>query len=52
MGGVGGVLHDTICFAGAWCKENVQDGGESWLGLVMVLFLYSMVFNLGQEIYL
>ncbi len=28
MGGVGGVLHDTICFAGASCKENVQDGGE------------------------
>ncbi len=28
MGGMGGVLHDTICFAGASCKENVQDGGE------------------------
>ncbi len=28
MGGVGGVLHDTFCFAGASCKENVQDGGE------------------------
>ncbi len=26
--GMGGVLHDTICFAGASCKENVQDGGE------------------------
>ncbi len=26
--GLGGVLHDTICFAGASCKENVQDGGE------------------------
>ncbi len=28
MGGVGGVLHDTFCFARASCKENVQDGGE------------------------
>ncbi len=28
MGGVGDVLHDTFCFAGASCKENVQDGGE------------------------
>ncbi len=26
--GLGGVLHGTICFAGASCKENVQDGGE------------------------
>ncbi len=25
---MGGVLHDTIGFAGASCKENVQDGGE------------------------
>ncbi len=25
---MGGVLHDTICFAGASCKENVKDGGE------------------------
>ncbi len=25
---MGGVLHDTICFAGASCKEKVQDGGE------------------------
>ncbi len=23
-----GVLHDTIGFAGASCKENIQDGGE------------------------
>ncbi len=23
-----GVLHDTIGFAGASCKENVHDGGE------------------------
>ncbi len=28
MGGRGGVLHNTICFAGASCKENIQDGGE------------------------
>ncbi len=28
MGGMGGVLHDTICFAGASCKENIQDEGE------------------------
>ncbi len=28
MGRMGGVLHDTIGFAGASCKENVQDGGE------------------------
>ncbi len=28
MGGMGGVLHDTVGFAGASCKENVQDGGE------------------------
>ncbi len=28
MGRVGGVLSDTICFAGASCKENIQDGGE------------------------
>ncbi len=28
-GGMGGFLHDTICFAGASCKENIQDGGES-----------------------
>ncbi len=28
MGGVGGVLHDTFYFAGASCKEDVQDGGE------------------------
>ncbi len=28
MGGVGEILHDTFCFAGASCKENVQDGGE------------------------
>ncbi len=27
MGGMGGVLHDTFCFAGASCKENIQDGG-------------------------
>ncbi len=25
---MGGVLHDTIGFAGASCKENIQDGGE------------------------
>ncbi len=25
---MGGVLHDTISFTGASCKENVQDGGE------------------------
>ncbi len=25
---MGGVLHDTFCFAGASCKENIQDGGE------------------------
>ncbi len=28
MGGIGGVLHDTIGFTGASCKEHVQDGGE------------------------
>ncbi len=28
MGRMGGVLHNIICFAGALCKENVQDGGE------------------------
>ncbi len=28
MGGMGGVLHDSICFAGASCKENVHYGGE------------------------
>ncbi len=28
MGGMGGVLHNTICFAGASYKENVKDGGE------------------------
>ncbi len=28
MGRMGGVLHNTIGFAGASCKENVQDGGE------------------------
>ncbi len=28
MGGMGGVLHDTVGFAGASGKENVQDGGE------------------------
>ncbi len=28
MGGMGGVLHYTICFAAASCKENVQDGEE------------------------
>ncbi len=28
VGGMGGVLHDTFCFAGASCKENIQDGGE------------------------
>ncbi len=25
---MGGVLHDTIGFAGASCKDNIQDGGE------------------------
>ncbi len=24
---MGGVLHDTIDFTGASCKENIQDGG-------------------------
>ncbi len=28
MGRMGGVLHDTIGFAGASCKENIQDGRE------------------------
>ncbi len=28
LGGVGGVLHDAVGFAGASCKENVQDGWE------------------------
>ncbi len=28
VGGVGGVLHDAVGFAGASCKENIQDGGE------------------------
>ncbi len=28
MGGMGGVLRDAVGFAGASCKENVQDGGE------------------------
>ncbi len=27
MGRMSGVLHDTIGFTGASCKENVQDGG-------------------------
>ncbi len=27
-GGMGGVLHDAVGFAGASCKENVQDGWE------------------------
>ncbi len=27
-GGMGGVLHDTICFAGASCKKNAQDWGR------------------------
>ncbi len=25
---MGGVLHDAVGFAGASCKENVQDGWE------------------------
>ncbi len=28
MVGIDGVLHDTVGFAGASCKEDVQDGGE------------------------
>ncbi len=28
LGGMGGVLHDAVGFAGASCKENVQDGWE------------------------
>ncbi len=28
MGGMGGVLHDAVGFAGASCEENVQDRGE------------------------
>ncbi len=28
MGRMGGFLHDTIGFAEALCKENIQDGGE------------------------
>ncbi len=28
MGRMGGVLHNTIGFAGASCKENFQNGGE------------------------
>ncbi len=28
MGRMGGVLHDTIGFTGASCKEYIQDGGE------------------------
>ncbi len=28
MGGMGGVLHDAVGFAGTSCEENVQDGGE------------------------
>ncbi len=28
MGRMGGILHDTIGFAGASCKKNIQDGGE------------------------
>ncbi len=28
MGGMGGVLHKSVNFAGALCKENIQDGGE------------------------
>ncbi len=28
MGRMGGVLHDTFGFAGASCKENIQDEGE------------------------
>ncbi len=28
MGGMDGVLHDTIGFAWASCTENIQDGGE------------------------
>ncbi len=27
-GGMVGVLHNTVGFAGASCKENVQNGGE------------------------
>lgn len=30
MGRMGGVLHDTVGFAGALCKGNVQDGGERY----------------------
>ncbi len=28
VGGVDGVLHHAVGFAGASCKENVQDGWE------------------------
>ncbi len=28
VGGVGGVFHDAVGFAGASCKGNVQDGWE------------------------
>ncbi len=31
MGGVGGVLHDAVGFAGASCEENVQDGWEIYI---------------------
>ncbi len=50
MGGVGGVLHDTFCFAGASCKENIQDGGERGTndfcsGVHCPLVVYSSVMN-------
>ncbi len=28
MEAMGGIRHNTICFAEVSCKENIQDGGE------------------------
>ncbi len=60
MGGVGGVLHDTFCFAGASCKENVQDGGErgtndfcsgvQLLGIIFKCKLYIYIYFLSNTI--
>ncbi len=49
MGGVGGVLHDTFCFAGASCKKDVQDGGERGTNdcIIYMLYIHSLATLLG-----
>ncbi len=49
MEGMGGVFHDAVGFAGASCKENIQDGEERGTDDLCDQCSLSVVGSCGQQ---